>query len=104
MFQASMHGVCAKLLCTIFLRHFNYSIKWVENGQEAVDLVRKEPNMYNLILMDLRMLVMDGLDATKIIKDELHMKTPVVALTGEGDEMSKIGARRLVSMRISTSQ
>jgi CheY-like chemotaxis protein len=75
--------MCAKLLCTI-LRQFNCSTKWVQNGQEAVDLLRKEPGMYNLIFMDLRMPVMDGLTATKIIKDELKMKTPVVALTGEG--------------------
>ena len=77
--------ICAKLLCTI-LRQFKCSAKWVKNGQEAVDLLTKEPDMYNLILMDLRMPVMDGLTATKIIKDKLKMKTPVVALTGEGGD------------------
>ena len=36
------------------------------NGKEAVDLARR--NCYNLILMDIRMPVMGGIDATKILK------------------------------------
>jgi two-component system sensor histidine kinase/response regulator len=57
---------------------------WVQNGQEAVDLLRKStPGIYKLILMDLRMPVMDGLTATAIIKKELKNDIPVVALTGD---------------------
>ena len=34
--------------------------------------------------MDLRMPVMDGMDATKLIRNELRMKDlPIIALTGE---------------------
>jgi PAS domain S-box-containing protein len=76
-------AVCAKLLCTI-LRQFNCSTKWVQNGQEAVDALRQDPDLYSLIFMDLRMPVMDGMTATRIIKHELKVKTPIVALTGEG--------------------
>ena len=75
--------MCAQLLCTI-LRQFNCSTTWAKNGQEAIDLLRTDPTAYDLILMDLRMPVMDGLSATKIIKGEMHLNTPVVALTGEG--------------------
>mmetsp|Transcript_11849 Transcript_11849/g.15803 ORF Transcript_11849/g.15803 Transcript_11849/m.15803 type:complete len:81 (-) Transcript_11849:188-430(-) len=40
--------------------------------------------------------VMDGIEATRIIKHELHCTTPIVALTGEGgddikDQCHKIG-------------
>ncbi|KAI2506120.1 cheY-homologous receiver domain [Fragilaria crotonensis] len=76
-------AVCAKLLCTI-LRQFNCSTKWVQNGQEAVDALRQDPDLYSLVFMDLRMPVMDGITATRIIKNELKVKTPIVALTGEG--------------------
>ena len=75
--------VCAKLLCTI-LRQLNCSTKWVQNGQEAIDALREDPDLYSLVFMDLRMPVMDGLTATRIIKNEMKMKTPIVALTGEG--------------------
>ena len=41
--------VCAKLLCTI-LRQLNYSTKWVQNGQEAIDALREDPDLYSLVL------------------------------------------------------
>jgi CheY-like chemotaxis protein len=76
-------AMCAKLLC-MTLRKLLCSAKWVKNGQEAVDLLRtSEPGMYNFILMDLRMPVMDGLTATAIIKKELKLDIPVIALTGD---------------------
>jgi PAS domain S-box-containing protein len=76
-------AVCAKLLCTT-LTKVQCSTTWVQNGQEAVDLLRAStPGMYSLILMDLRMPVMDGLTATAIIKKELKIDIPVIALTGD---------------------
>jgi CheY-like chemotaxis protein len=75
--------MCAKLLCTI-LRQFNCSTTWVKNDQESVDLQRAEHAAYSLIIMDLGMPFMDSLAATKLIKDEFHLDTPAVALTGEG--------------------
>lgn len=54
-------------------------VKAVKNGKEAVSECIKET--FDLILMDIQMPVMDGVSATKIIKTELHLKTPVVAQT-----------------------
>jgi CheY-like chemotaxis protein len=81
-------AMCAKLLCTI-LRQCKCATKWVENGQEALDELRGSSEHYNLVLMDLRMPVMDGLTATRIIKAEMKMKIPVVALTGESGSQIK---------------
>ena len=50
------------------------------NGQEAVDMVQEQE--YELILMDLQMPIMDGYEATKIIKQmPKYKETPIVALT-----------------------
>ena len=53
----------------------------VSNGQEAVDLAQRES--FNLILMDCQMPVMDGLEATKIIRATPGpcQLVPIVALT-----------------------
>ena len=76
--------VCAKFLM-MQLERMNCSTQRAENGQVAVDILRKAlPGTFDLVLMDLRMPVMDGLDATRIIKSKLQLKElPVVALTGE---------------------
>ena len=53
----------------------------VSNGEEAIESYKKEK--YDLILMDINMPVMDGISATKIIKDieNSNYKIPIVALT-----------------------
>jgi CheY-like chemotaxis protein len=48
----------------------------VEDGTLAVEAVKKEK--YDLILMDVQMPKMDGLTATKIIRQELNMKDIVI--------------------------
>ena len=73
----------AKIL-RMSLKKMGCSTDHAENGQVAVDMVRDaEPGLYSLILMDLRMPVMDGLEATRIIKTELKVEVPVIALTAD---------------------
>ena len=62
----------------------------VENGKQAVDMVRDTPDI-NLILMDIRMPVMDGIEATIQIK-EMRPDLPIIAQTAYAfeDEKSKI--------------
>ena len=56
-----------------------------ENGQIAVDLFAEhEPGYYSAILMDMRMPVMDGLEATRCIRNmekEDAKSIPIIALT-----------------------
>jgi CheY-like chemotaxis protein len=74
--------VSASLIC-MHLRKLLCGSHRAENGEVAIEMLRSAPdvNMYSLILMDLRMPVMDGFEATKIIKRSWNI--PVVALTGE---------------------
>ena len=54
----------------------------VINGQEAIDIMAN--NDYDLILMDVQMPVMNGIDATKYIRKHLSppkSKIPIIALT-----------------------
>lgn len=56
----------------------NYNVIHSKNGQEAVELVRKQP--VDLILMDLKMPVMDGLTASREIRT-FNTQIPIIALT-----------------------
>ena len=58
-----------------------------KNGKEAVDIFAKSPlNSFNAILMDVRMPIMDGLQATKHIR-AMHradaVSTPIIAMTAD---------------------
>ena len=65
------------ILMTYILKKY-YTYDRSKNGQEAVEMADKAE--YDIVLMDIKMPVMDGLEATKKIK-EAHPNLPVVALT-----------------------
>jgi CheY-like chemotaxis protein len=54
----------------------------MNDGQQALDCLRANPQGFDLVLMDIQMPVMDGLTATRAIREELGLETlPVIALT-----------------------
>ena len=55
-----------------------YQFERAKNGQEVVELVDK--GQYDIVLMDIKMPIMDGLEATKAIKEK-HPDLPILALT-----------------------
>lgn len=63
----------------MLLEPTNAKIRWVDNGQKAIDTINEDPNI-NLILMDIRMPVVNGLEATKSIKAS-NNHIPIIAQT-----------------------
>ncbi|PHZ85287.1 ATP-binding protein [Paremcibacter congregatus] len=61
----------------------DHQITFANNGKEAVDALTV--GVYDLILMDIRMPTMDGLDATKAIRNMTGEKsqTPIIAITAD---------------------
>jgi CheY-like chemotaxis protein len=54
-------------------------ILWAKNGLEAVDLCKKNPDI-NVVLMDIQLPEMNGLEATQLIK-AYNKNIPVIAQT-----------------------
>ena len=65
------------ILMTYILKK-NYEYERATNGQEAVDMVEK--GNYDIVLMDIKMPVMDGMEAARLIKEK-HPDLPIIALT-----------------------
>ncbi len=62
------------------LEKYNFTFKTVTNGREAVEALRDHSD-YNAVFMDLQMPELDGYEATKIIREELKLELPIIALT-----------------------
>lgn len=64
-----------------------HSVTHVDNGKKAI--LQVERHYYDMILMDINMPEMDGLTASKIIRLEMGMAIPIVALTANAYESDK---------------
>lgn len=73
------------ILKQVLRRHFGAEVTEVPNGLEA--LVALEARAFDLIILDLRMPVMDGLTVLQTIRaNARHARTPVVMLTTDRKE------------------
>ena len=68
-----------QLVTQKIMKKNNYFCKLADDGFQALDILDNE--IFDIILMDMRMPNMDGIQATKIIRDELNMRIPIIALT-----------------------
>lgn len=78
------------VLMTYLLKK-NFEVERAKNGQIAVDMV--ENGTYDMVLMDIKMPVMDGLQATKLIKEK-HPDLPIVALTANAFDSDRAAAEK----------
>jgi signal transduction histidine kinase/CheY-like chemotaxis protein/ligand-binding sensor domain-containing protein len=61
------------------LNKLGYAPEIANNGQEAIDMLNKKP--YEIILMDIQMPILDGLEATKQIRKHSKHQPAIVAMT-----------------------
>ena len=68
-------------VATYLLKETHANVEVARNGLEAVEIIQEQIHPFDLILMDVQMPLMDGYEATRIIRKELNLLTPIVAMT-----------------------
>ncbi len=68
-----------RMLAFSLLNKWGVNYDWAEHGEDAIKLL--QDNSYDLILMDMQMPIMDGLETTEKIRKEMHLDIPIIAFT-----------------------
>jgi signal transduction histidine kinase/ActR/RegA family two-component response regulator len=72
------------------LARLDVTADFVTNGREALDAVRADPDRFDLVLMDVEMPEMDGLEATRHIREGAALRDlPIVAMTAHAMEQER---------------
>ncbi|MBF0298736.1 MAG: response regulator transcription factor [Oligoflexia bacterium] len=75
----------------VMLKEEHHLHLWAKNGQEAIDILKKESGI-DIILLDWNMPVIDGPSFLQINKDQKITSIPIIMLTTENkcDKITKI--------------
>jgi PAS domain S-box-containing protein len=89
-----------RFMAQTILEQWKVEVTAAENGAVALDLM--QDNTFDLVLMDMQMPVLDGLQTTWMIRNKLEMDIPIVALTanavkGEAEKCLQAGMNGFVS-------
>ena len=70
-----------QLLIKTLLEDFGFECQIAQNGKIAIE--KMQSSSFDIILMDLRMPVMNGFEATNYIRNEMKSSIPIIALTAD---------------------
>jgi CheY-like chemotaxis protein len=92
----------AKLVSILFLE-IGMKLQVAKNGMEAIEKIKT--NRFDMVLMDMEMPVMNGYQATAIIRQQLKNNIPIIALTahslpGEMEKCLQLGMNDYITKPI----
>ena len=68
-----------QMVIQLLLNRMGYNVTIANNGQHAIELIERNRS-FDLIFMDISMPIMDGIQATRILRSQ-RLTTPIIALT-----------------------
>lgn len=68
-----------RMVLQVILKKCEVMVSIAHNGQEAIDLIQEKE--FDIVLMDVQMPILDGLEATKFIREDLHYSIPIIGLS-----------------------
>ncbi len=89
------------------MRNWGFGFTIVSNGVEAIEILKRQP--FLLVLMDIQMPEMDGYITTTVIRNELKLDIPVIAMTahammGEKEKCLQLGMNDYLSKPIKENE
>lgn len=66
-------------VASIMLKKLDHEVDLATNGFEAIEALKHK--CYDIVFMDIEMPEMDGLEATKIIRQQMHSEPKIIVLT-----------------------
>ena len=80
--------ICQRVLVKL-LKRLGLDSDVATNGKEAIDKLSTVPLIFDAIIMDLQMPVMDGQTAIKKCRSELNLTIPIIVLTADCSEEAR---------------
>jgi CheY-like chemotaxis protein len=95
-------------MAKMLLENLGFKVETAENGKDAVDKVTSPENKYDAVLMDMRMPVMDGYEATRALRENDNPEIadiPIIAVTANAfaedvKRAEKVGVSEYISKPI----
>jgi CheY-like chemotaxis protein len=76
-----------RFMAQTILESWNMQVFIAENGAIAVEFLTT--NSVDVVLMDMQMPILDGVQATWMIRNKLNLKVPIIALTANASQTEK---------------
>jgi CheY-like chemotaxis protein/HPt (histidine-containing phosphotransfer) domain-containing protein len=88
-----------RMVANTVLIQYGAIVEEALNGLEAVNMLKKK--LYDVVLMDVRMPVMDGIEAARVIREKISPTIPIIALTanvvkGEKEKCMNAGMNEFI--------
>lgn len=93
-------NIMNRMVAKVILKDYDVIISEAGNGEEAVNYLKNKP--CDLVLMDIQMPLLNGYQASEIIRQELKLDLPIIALTanamkGEKEKCLEFGLNDYLS-------
>ena len=72
-----------------FLKVWQLNAVFVASAEEALEQIAQTPNKFDLLLMDIHLPNMDGIEATQLLRTKYRLDIPVIALTADAMKDTK---------------
>lgn len=80
-------------IVSFLLEEEGYNVLTAKNGEMAIDLLKNE--VIDLILSDLMMPVINGMELVEKIRNQLNLQTPIIMFSSAGQEKNVLEAFNL---------